>query len=130
MPRAVVYPIACPLFVHLVEEDFQHHHATRLIAQDYLRALSNTPVDTIILGCTHYPLLRHIIQEILGSHITVVDAAVACTKELKTVLVKHSLLCSQPQEPRAKYFVSDDPEGFRRIGSKIIAEVITDVHLF
>lgn len=130
MPRATIHPIACPLFVHLVEENFQDHHASRLIVQEYLRAITNTPVDTIILGCTHYPLLRHIIEEELDDRVTVVDASIACTYALQTVLREQRLLAPEQPHPKITYFVSDDPDSFKLISSRILFEGIEDIRVF
>ncbi len=127
LPSATVYAVACPLFVSLVEEGFLDRQATRLIVQEYLSPLKGSKVDTVILGCTHYPLLRDHVQEELGQHVTIVDAAAACAHAVHDLLVQERLIASSRRQGCYRYFVSDNPEGFRRIGETILGTTIDHV---
>lgn len=97
--------VACPLFVPLVEEGFVNNKATKLIAREYLSAFKNTNIDCLILGCTHYPLLKNLIAEILGNKILLVDSAKPTAEELKKVLSQKELLSNK--KPVYKFYVTD-----------------------
>jgi glutamate racemase len=127
LPNAQLFPIACPLFVPLVEEQFVDHDATKMVIQTYLEPLIGSGVDTLLLGCTHYPLLREVIQEVVGEGITLVDPASSCAEAV-------SKLFSQPPshsslKPEYRYFVSDDPHKFQLLGEKFLCADISDVRL-
>lgn len=126
-PDAQVLEIACPLFVPLVEEQFINHPATRLIAQEYLKPLKDQQSDTLLLGCTHYPLLRTMIQEVVGSQIALVDSATTCAEKVATFLQQNHLKAPGDQIPTYQYFVSDDPEKFKALGEEILAAKIDRV---
>lgn len=114
-PAIRVTSIACPLFAPLVEESFINHPATELIAEEYLAQLRTSDVDTILLGCTHYPLLEEIIQKSAGPGTLIVDSAVACAQEVYRVLKAHELLNeSQNEDKIHRYFVSADPDKFQK----------------
>lgn len=126
-PSASVFSIPCPLFVPLVEERFIAHPAAKLIVRDYLQPIKNTPIDTVLLGCTHYPLLREIIQEELGNGIAIVDSASTCAemiaKKLSEMLIKN-----QSQElGRCTYYVSDDPHKFQILAKDFLNETVETV---
>lgn len=128
-PEVIVHPIACPLFVPLVEENCLDHAVTRLIVREYLQPLKTTLVDTVILGCTHYPLLRDLIQEELGSQVTIIDSARACAVALRQALACSDLLATTPSPTKNQFFVSDDPEGFQRVGGAILGDGLDRVQL-
>lgn len=127
-PEATLFPIACPLFVHLVEEQWVNHASTRLIVQEYLRPLKGENVDTVLLGCTHYPLLREVIQEEMGENVLIVDSASTCAEHVAAVLHKSALLSPLLQGEHT-YFSSDDPEKFRLLGEKFFNSPINNVEL-
>lgn len=127
-PHVVVHAIACPLFVPLVEENFVGHAAADLIIRDYLGPLQYTAVDTLILGCTHYPLLREQIQMTIGTDVTIIDSAKACAAALQLVLNDLDLL-REPAPPRYSFHVSDDPVGFQCMGQAILGDLLQDVQL-
>lgn len=114
-PQATVISIACPLFVHLVEEQWLDHPAARLIVREYLRPLQGKDIDTILLGCTHYPLLSHLIQEEIGANVIIVDSASTCAEQVAGLLQERSLL-HPPLQVEHRYYSSDDPEKFRSLG--------------
>lgn len=104
-----VFSSGCPLFVPFAEEGLGSHKATKLVAQDYLEDIIKADVDTLVLGCTHYPLLLETISEIVGPNINLVDSAKPTAEELKTILEKENLL-SDNSTPTYEFFVTDAPE--------------------
>lgn len=128
LPRAYVESIACPLFVPLVEEMYVSHPAAKLIVKEYLAPLRNKDVDTILLGCTHYPLLRQLIEEELGEQVTIVDSAVTCAETVSAYLGTHQMQAQRSEtQPQHQYFVSDDPEKFRSLGSAFLGMPLHNV---
>lgn len=120
LPSASVIAIACPLFVPLVEERFITHAAARLIVKEYLSPLKEQNIDTVLLGCTHYPLLRSLIEAELGPDITIVDSAITCAEKVSKTLLTHELQTENVQAPQHRYYVSDDPEKFRSLGREFL----------
>lgn len=123
-PDAFVKSVACPLLVPLVEEGYIDHLATRAIADEYLAPLRDAKIDTLLLGCTHYPLLRPLLEEIMGPEVTVIDSAHACAQKVKEIVGETSSTAGLQT-----FFVSDDPEKFRRLGSHFLGSEISQVHL-
>ncbi len=107
--QAQVVMQACPLFVPLAEEGSINHQVAKLIAEEYLLVYKKTPVDTLILGCTHYPLLSNIIQKTAGEGVTLVDSARPTANALKALL-KDKKLLSEGQKITHRFFVTDAPE--------------------
>lgn len=129
LPNASVFPIACPLLVPLIEEQFLSHAATRLIVQEYLQPLKQVGIDTLLLGCTHYPLLRDLIQQEMGPHVTIVDSAKTCVDAVHQLLQKHGLQSSTKSAPDYQYFVSEDPESFHLKACHFLGNEIPKVQL-
>lgn len=100
-----ILSIACPLFVPLVEEGMINDKATKLITREYLSVFDKTKIDTLILGCTHYPLLKNLIAEILGDKVLLIDSAKPTAEEIKKVLTKKKLLSNK--KPTYKFLVTD-----------------------
>ncbi|MFN2421019.1 MAG: glutamate racemase [Gemmatimonadota bacterium] len=115
----VVVSRACPLFVPLAEEGMIDHPATRLIASDYLGPFREDGVDTLILGCTHYPLLKGVIGEIVGDGVTLIDSAEETARETAELLAARSL-AREEGHPEYRYLVSDLPEQFLRVGQRFL----------
>lgn len=132
LEEADVLSIPCPLLVPLVEENFIEQPVTRLILEYYLKDLSSSSVDTLLLGCTHYPLLKKAIQEVVGPSIQIVDSATTCAEAVKEVLERHHLTSSHPY-PRFpiehQFFVSDDPEKFQLFGETFLGFSIPAVKI-
>lgn len=125
---AVVIDAACPLFVPLVEEGWLDHAATRLIAETYLAPLRDAQIDSLVLGCTHYPLLSHVIGDVIGRDVTLVDSAAETAVALGAVLRARELEASVPVAAQSHRFVATDaPETFRRVGQRFIGPVLDDV---
>ncbi len=114
LPTAEVTAQACPLFVHLVENgytDFENP-VTRLVAEEYLESVQRAGVDTLILGCTHYPVIRHIIADIMGDGVQLVSPGVEAAKYAKKCLSEHGLLTESAEQGENTYYVSDSTEMF------------------
>lgn len=128
LPDAVITAIACPLFVPLAEELFLKHEATRLIIREYLKPLRHLQIDTLLLGCTHYPLLRELIAEELGSSITIVDSAATCAEKVHNCLQTLSLeTIDDISSIKYHYFVSDDPLKFQTLGKNFLGMPMDNV---
>ncbi len=128
LPGAKIFPIRCPLFVPIIEENFLNHPATELIVQEYLSTLKGANVDTILLGCTHYPLLRGIIQKEVGDNVTIIDSAKACAKKVKTAMTDLDILTTERTEPQEhQYFVSDNPDKFKIIAEDVLSISIDNI---
>lgn len=136
-PIALIKAQGCPLFVPLVEAGLSNSSEARGIAKTYLTPLHAAGVDTLILGCTHYPFLEPVLKEILGENVLIVDPAEAVVKELK-ILLQHldewerSGLVESPDVSgkktwRTRYYVSGDPELFRQVGNTLLQEPIGHV---
>ena len=83
-----VYSQDCPLFIHLVEEGWVNEPATEMIVHEYLASLKYSRIDTLILGCTHYTILRNTIQMYLGDNVSIIDPAIECVKTIEEYLVE------------------------------------------
>ena len=128
-----VIPIACPLFVPLAEEGWHEHAVTREVARTYLKPLAGTGVDTVILGCTHYPLLRsaisEVVEEICGPGIVIVDSAQAAAEAIGQVLSGRGL-CRSGQAPDHQFFVTDAPSRVAAAGARFWGEMGRDQPVF
>ncbi|MDE3045066.1 MAG: glutamate racemase [Verrucomicrobiota bacterium] len=124
-----VHAIACPLFVPFVEEGLPNHPAAKLIIEHYLAPLKRTAVDTVLLACTHYPLLREAIQEALGSHIQLIEPAPATALAARDLLKKRKLLNPGTSPPVYQFYTSDDPQKFRQLAKLFFPRPIEQVLL-
>lgn len=127
LPRARVYAQPCPLFVPLVEEGWAEHQATRLVAEDYLRPLQETDIDVLIMGCTHYPLLRSTLAAVLGPVITLVDSAAETASDVHEILTRNRALRGDDDPPEHAFFVSDSPIRFREISRIFLGDGMVEV---
>lgn len=124
-PGIEVTSVGCPLFVPLAEEGLHVHQGAKLIAQDYLSDIKNAGVDTLILGCTHYPLLLQTIGDILGSDITLINPAVPTTRELIKLLTDKNLL-AEKSNSKLEIFVTDAPRRVYQVASRFFGEDLVD----
>jgi len=127
-PASEVLTKACPLFVPLAEEGWVDNQVARLTAQNYLLELKDAGVDTLVLGCTHYPLLKPLIAEIMGAGVTLVDSAAETARTVARILVQEK--CRRPDSETGNhhYYVSDIPAGFIRVGNRFLGERLGDVY--
>ncbi len=119
-PDATIHSRACPLFVPLVEEGWLDHPVTRLTAEEYLAPLLTAGIDTLVLGCTHYPLLQPLLQEVAGSSVQLVDSAHTTAQQAVRLLADMQLLNPAASVPAYRYFVTDVPQRFQRIGGRFL----------
>jgi glutamate racemase len=118
----------CPLFVALAEEGWTDHaEATRLVARAYLEPLLESGIDTLVLGCTHYPILKPVIGEVMGSDVRLVDSGDAVAEDVAETLAAHGLLREQADEPRLQFYVTDAAERFRRVAERFLGASIPTV---
>lgn len=113
-----IYTKSCPLFVPLVENGFEHKEAARLIAMDYLEEIKSAGVDTLILGCTHYPLLTETIRSIMGDEVTLINCGVPAAKYIHESLQETDSLSEASAVYR--YFVSDITDEFTALAESFL----------
>ena len=127
-PKIQVYEKACPLFVPLAEEGWVGHKATSLIAQEYLKELKEQKTDTVVLGCTHYPILSGVIQEVLGNNVTLIDSGIAAAKVVREELDRMNLHTNSNSPGIQDYYVSDIPQKFREISRIFMGNNLTNIN--
>jgi glutamate racemase len=120
---------ACPLFVPLVEEGWTDHEATRLIAREYLAPLVAADIDTLVLGCTHYPLLKPLLREVLGPDVRLIDSAEETAAETARTLAEASLAAPNDADPTYRFVASDDPLQFLQLGQRFLGDTIEGVEI-
>ncbi len=123
----VVHTAACPLFVPLAEEGWACHEVARLTAREYLAPLLDAKIDTLVLGCTHYPLLRQTLQEVVGPDVQLVDSAQETAKAVACRLDGYQLLHRRTPAQPPRYFVTDIPDRFERVGGAFLGEELQGV---
>ncbi|MFW6134301.1 MAG: glutamate racemase [Elusimicrobiota bacterium] len=123
-----IYSRSCPLFVPLVEEGWLDHPVTKRVAEIYLNNLKEK-IDSIILACTHYPMIKNVISETLGREIAIIDSAVEVAKEVKNKVSEMKMENKTNKKQEIKYFVSDSPELFKKEGTIFMGKRIENVSL-
>ena len=126
-PRTSVVTAGCPLFVPLVEEGWLKKPVTREIASIYLAPIKALKVDTLIMGCTHYPLLKEVIQDVMGRNVMLVDSAKEVAKEARVILDSSGLLNSPGRKGRQNFYVSDEPSRFMAVARRFLKKEISCV---
>ncbi|MFH0838499.1 MAG: glutamate racemase [Patescibacteria group bacterium] len=120
-----VYPQACPLLVPLIEEGLLNHPATRMILKNYLRPLKNANIDTLILGCTHYPMLQKEIARMMGKNCIVISSAKVAVDAIEPYFKAHpDLFKKLSKKGGRQYLTTDCPERFAEIGGRFLGEKI------
>lgn len=115
---------ACPLFVPLVENGHFDTMVAELVTEEYLASIKESGVDTLILGCTHYPLLKNTIARFMGNSVTLIDAGAEVAKELKRVLISEDICAETAHDEKYSYFVSDNVDGFETLGGMFLEQTI------
>mgnify|MGYP000862523823 CR=1 FL=1 len=124
-PDVEVFSQACPLFVLLVENELVDTPEALRVAESYLHPLKEAGVDTLILGCTHYPLMSHVIARVMGPEVKLISSAEETAREAQEILQKMDLVQTKTAaSPRHRFFVSGPPAGFVRIGGKLLEREI------
>jgi glutamate racemase len=126
-PAARVTARACPLFVPLVEEGWLDTEATRLIAREYLAPLAAASIDTLVLGCTHYPLLKPLIAAVLGGDVRLIDSAEKTAEQIGRELRERGLEAAAGARATHRFIASDAPEQFLRVGQHFLGAAIDRV---
>ena len=120
---------ACPLFVPLVEEGWMEHEAARLIAREYLEPLIDARIDTLVLGCTHYPLLKPLLRDVLGPEVRLIDSAEETAAETARTLAGASLCAPPGGEAVYRFVASDDPLQFLQLGQRFLGGTMEGVEI-
>ena len=128
-PAVRIHSQACALFVPLVEEGWLDHEVTRLTAREYLKPLLVEKIDTLVLGCTHYPLLKPLLQEVAGPGVALVDSAEAMAEQAARLLQQRGLENPGHASPRYEYYVTDVPLRFQTIGERFLGRTLHPVHV-
>ncbi len=119
-PDVEVFVQSCPLFVPLAEEGWTSGAAPRIIARTYLEPMIRQGVDTLVLGCTHYPLLHDAIAEVMGHSVALVDSAEATACAVEAILESMGIEADGEQPPGRRFLVTDAPDNFARIGRQFL----------
>ena len=127
-PDATVVAHACPLFVPLVEEGWTRHQVTEEVARIYLSPLKSASVDSVVLGCTHYPLLTEILARVLGPEVSLVNSAAEVARAVRDQLEAHHLLAPEGTADH-RVLVTDAPERFSRVARNFMGDELGPIEL-
>jgi glutamate racemase len=125
-PSIEIFVRPCPLFVPLAEEGWTDGSIARQVAETYLASLARSGIDTLILGCTHYPLLKPLIEEVMGPDVTIVDSGEETARDVAEALRTHELARADGQGG-ATFFATDVPERFVRMGQRFFGAAVESV---
>ena len=128
-PEIPVLEQACPLFVPFVEEGWFDHPAAELVARDYLAPLVGEGIRSLVLGCTHYPLLKPLLRRVLGEGVALIDSAEETATAAAHALREVGLEASPDQTPTHRFAVSDDPARFVTVGSRFLGSRLGEAEL-
>src|SRR3989338_624718 len=120
---------ACSLFVPLVEEGWLRKPVTTAVAREYLRPLRRSGIDTLVLGCTHYPLLKNVLKGVMGARVTLVDSATEVAAEVKRILQDRHLLRTSGAPARRTFLISDRPQQFEKTAREFLGYHIKAVKI-
>jgi glutamate racemase len=129
-PQVQLITAACPKFVPYVEAGITSGPDVLAAAEDYLRPLGDAGIDTLILGCTHYPLLSGVINYVLGDQVTLVSSAEECAQDVYAVLTHAKLIQDDLRQPRHRFLTTGSPQDFAGIGSRLIGDRMVEVEQF
>lgn len=124
---AEVFGLPCPLFVPLVEEGWTEGKIAVMVAEKYLKGIKNKGIDTLVLGCTHYPLLKSVVSEVMGSDIRLIDSAVETAKSIKEILKSKGIERKSKARPLREIYVTDSPERFIKVGERFLEQKIKHI---
>jgi glutamate racemase len=127
-PRARIYEQACPLFVPLAEEGWIDHKVTEVIAKEYLSELKEKKIDSLILGCTHYPILQDVIQKVIGKSVKLIDSGTPAASLVEDYLNGRQLRNQSVHQGISEFYVSDVPLKFREVAERFLGRKITHLH--
>ncbi len=118
---------ACPLFVPLVEEGWLDGGVTLGVAERYLEPLKRGGIDTLVLGCTHYPLLKPVLQKVMGEDVVLIDSAEETAKSVRDRLLKEGTASGSEASSEPRFFVSDIPHHFQKVGALCLGRELKNV---
>ncbi len=128
-PDAIITARAAPLLVPLVEEGWNDHPASHLIVEEYLQPFMAADVDTLVLGCTHYPLLKPVLAGVLGARVQLIDSAAETAAETARTLEDKGLATTDGHEVTHRFIASDDPLMFLQLGQRFLGGTIEGVEV-
>ncbi|MCZ4305573.1 glutamate racemase [Zoogloeaceae bacterium G21618-S1] len=126
-PNVRVYSQACPLFVPLVEEGWLDHPVTRMTALEYLKPVLAEHVDSLVLGCTHYPLLKSLLMDVVGRDVRLVDSAITVAEQAAQTLSRLDLANTGAQHSATQFCVTDIPLRFQTIGERFLGRSLGQI---
>lgn len=115
-----IFQQACPLFVSLAEEGWWNTEVARLTAEEYLKPLKEAHVDTLVMACTHYPLLSKVIQEVMGEDVVLINTGEATAKVVKELLTKEGTATESLESPVREFYTSDEPALFEQVATPFL----------
>lgn len=118
---------ACPLFVPLVEEGWTDGPVAEMTAKKYLGQMKNVGVDTLVLGCTHYPMLKQVLSRIMGEGVVLIDSAIETAREIKSLLGRASLLRTSFHNLSREFYVTDSPDKFIEVGERFMGDKLSNI---
>ncbi len=123
-----VFSKACPLFVSLVENGFveRDDEVTKLVAKRYLKTLKEEGVDTVILGCTHFPIIKAIIGDIVGEEVLLIDSGKETARHCAKLLKEENLICDEKHSAKHEYYLSDSVDGFLNVAEIFLGKPISE----
>ncbi len=127
-PEIQVLTQPCPIFVPLAEEGWTDNDVAHLTAAHYLQGLKDAGVDTLVLGCTHYPLLKKVIAEVMGPDVRLVDSAEETARTVADILAARGGLRPSTEMGNHHYYVTDVPAGFIKVGNRFLGGRLGDVY--
>jgi glutamate racemase len=130
VPGIELHTAACPRFVPFVEAGITGGAELLACAEDYLAPLQAAGIDTLILGCTHYPLLTGVISYVLGDEVTLVSSAEECAKDVYAVLTRRGLTHDEPRVASHRFLTTGNPQAFEGIGQRLMSGLVADVEQF
>ncbi len=122
-----IFSQPCSLFVQLAEDGWTDNKIAYLTAETYLKELKTEKIDTLILGCTHYPVLKNTISKVMGRKVILIDSGEETAKEVKSILEKYNLLSTRKSKGQHKFYVTDFPSNFKTISERFLGKKITKV---
>lgn len=122
-----VFEKACPLFVPIAEEGWTHHRATYEIAEEYLKELKEHDIDTLVLGCTHYPILADVIQDVIGKDVKLIDSGIATAEVVRSEINRIGFETNSAGPGNLDLYVSDIPTTFKQVAELFLGKQINDV---
>lgn len=128
-PEIEVVTKACPLFVPLADEGRTEGEIVESIAEDYLKPIKETGIDVLVLGCTHYPLLKNTLQKVMGPEITLVDSAEETATLIKSILTEKNLLNKIDSESSREFYLTDVSDTFISVAGRFLGEKIENIEM-